>query len=122
MKNNGAASKPVGNLKISQEVVATIAEVTVLEIAGVASLAPFTGKIKSVFTKNNASKSINVNLGDDVAVIDVHVNLRFGAKIPEVSASVQTSVKDAVQTMTGIVVSKVNVYVDGIDFDEAKPA
>ena len=56
---------------------------------------------------------------DDVAVIDVYVNLKYGAKIPIVSENIQKSVKNAVQNMTGIVVAKVNIFVVGITFDEA---
>ena len=40
-------------------------------------------------------------------------------KIRNVAQSVQSNVKEAVQNMTGRLVSKVNVIVAGIDFEES---
>ena len=110
----------IGNLRISQEVVATIANFATKEIDGVASMAycPAAVNLKKFLTKSQTAKSINIEM-NDVAVIDVYVNLKYGAKIPVVSENIQKSVKNAVQNMTGIVVSRVNVFVAGITFDEA---
>ncbi len=111
----------IGNLRISQEVLATIANFSTKEIDGVASMAycPASVNLKKFLTKSQTAKSINIEMNDDVAVIDVYVNLKYGAKIPVVSENIQKSVKNAVQNMTGIVVARVNVFVVGIAFDEA---
>ena len=110
MQNN-ESRQPVGSLRISKDVIATITSFATKEIAGVADLAPFTTNIKGWLMKN---------LNDDVAVIDIHVILKYGYKIPEVSEKIQAAVKEAVQNMTGIAVSKVNIQVAGIAFDEPK--
>lgn len=115
---NGKTNEAIGNLKISQEVIATIAGVAAREIEGVAGMAQAPGNFRKLIVKSPSAKSVNITMNDDIAVIDVYVTLRFGAKIPEVSQSIQTSVKEAVQTMTGIVVSRVNVNVAGISFEE----
>ena len=117
MENNKAC-EAIGNLKISQEVIATIAGVAAREIEGVFGMAQAPGNLKKLIAKSPSSRSVNITMNDDIAVIDVYVTLRYGAKIPEVSQSIQTSVKEAVQTMTGIVVSRVNVFVAGISFEE----
>ncbi|MBQ1236698.1 MAG: Asp23/Gls24 family envelope stress response protein, partial [Oscillospiraceae bacterium] len=115
----------IGNLKISQDVVATVANFSAKEIDGVASMAscPATVNLKKFLGRNQqvkaTNKSINIEMNDDVAIIDVYVNLKYGAKIPVVSENIQKSMKNAVQSMTGIVVAKVNVFVVGISFDEA---
>ena len=115
----------VGNLKISQDVVATVAKFAAREIEGVASMAncPAAVNLKKFLVRSQqvkaTNKSINIEMNDDVAIIDVYVNLKYGAKIPVVSENIQKSVKSAVQSMTGIVVAKVNVFVVGISFDEA---
>ena len=51
-------------------------------------------------------------------MISIHLNVKAGVNIPQVSEKVQAAVKDAVQTMTGIAVSRVNIVVAGIVFDE----
>lgn len=105
-----------GILRISQDVIATIASCAATEIDGVAGLAVYTADIKHLFTRSAINKSITVTLSDDVAEIDVRLNLYFGTKIPVVSEAVQRAVKEAVQNMTGITVSKVNVFIGDITF------
>ena len=110
-------NKPTGSLRISQDVIATIASYAATEIDGVASLAPLSPNIAGWLIKKQTSRPIIVELNDDVAVIDVNIVLKFGAKIPEVSQAVQRSVKESVQNMTGITVTKVNINVSDISFD-----
>lgn len=117
MEKNQIA-KTQGVLRISQDVIATIASCAATEIDGVAGLATYTTNIKNLFTKNVVNKSISVNLIDEVAEIELHLNLYFGTKIPVVSEAVQHAVKEAVQNMTGITVSKVNVYIGDITFPQ----
>ena len=109
---------PAGTLSISEDVIATIAANTTTEIEGVAALANFySNVVSSWFWKKQSPRPIIINLNDDVATIDIHVSLRSGVRIPDVAQNIQRSVKDAVQNMTGIAVTKVNVYVSGIVFD-----
>ena len=110
--------QPAGSLKISQEVLATIANFASEEIDGVVSYTP----IKNFLKKGSIARPIQISLNDDVAVIDISVNLKYGANIPEVAETLQKTVKDAVQNMTGITVSKVNVHVAGIVFPQTAPA
>jgi len=113
---NNESKQPIGSLRISRDVIATITSAATREIEGVADLAPFTTNIKGWLIKKQTAKPIAIDLNDDVAVIDIHVILKSGTRIPEVSEKIQTAVKEAVQNMTGIAVSKVNINVAGIDF------
>ncbi len=61
-----------------------------------------------------------VELSDDVAGIDINVTMYYGAKIPEVSAKIQQAIKEAVQTMTGVAVTKVNVHIAGVVFPKTE--
>ena len=105
----------VANLKISKDVIATISRVTALEISGVAAIPESRKNIGGLFS-NGTLEPIDISLADDFAEINISLDLESGAKIPEVCAAVQASIKENVQTMTGIVVSKVNVTVHGIVF------
>lgn len=116
-------SRPlVGNLKISQDVIAAIARVAALEIDGVDSLAEPANitptSFADIFSRPIMKKAININMNDDFANIGISVNLKFGANISEVCPKIQNAIKDNVQTMTGLAVSKVDVLVAGIVFPE----
>lgn len=108
-------AQPVGSLKISEEVIATIASVAALEIEGVARLTQPSTQMGGFFRKIG-KKPISVYLSDDFVDIDLSIDLKFGAKIAEVCTKVQNAVKDSVQTMAGMAVGKVNVLVSGIEF------
>ena len=105
-----------GSLKISREVLATIAKVAALEVDGVASLADSAGSVRNIFSRGFSKNAIHIEQSDDFAEVYISVNLKFGAKIPEVCAAIQSSVKESIQTMTGMAVSKVNVVVVRIAF------
>ena len=85
-------------IKISEDAVAKIAEMTALEIKGVSK---------------TDKKSVSVrNLGGIVEInIDIFVNAPEDAK--PVAEKVQYAIKDSVQSMTGIPVSRVCVSVAG---------
>ncbi len=98
-----AYKPPMGSLRISHDVIATIASCAAAEIEGVASLASYTKSInnlKGILFKSQVTSSISVELNDDIATIGVYLNLKYGAKIPVVAERVQQAVRDAVQSMT----------------------
>ena len=100
-----------GSLQISTEVIAKIARMAALEIEGVKEVSPATAGVKGLLSK---SKSVVVSLNDDVAELTLQVVVFYGAKIPAVCEKVQKNVKAAVQNMTSITVSRVNVIVAGV--------
>ena len=110
--------KTTGSLKISQEVIATIANHAAGEVQGVVPLDNTSSALKKIISNRGIKKTISINLNDDIAIIDMDVKLTYGTRIQDVAEIVQSSVKEAVQTMTGITVSKVNVNIVGIIFEE----
>ena len=108
--------QPVGSLRISQDVIASVAKYAVREIEGVSSLASSHTDIRGIF-KKQIRRAISIELSDNVAVIDLRVNLKYGVKIPQVCEAIQRAVKESVQNMTGSAVSRVNGEVAGIVLD-----
>jgi uncharacterized alkaline shock family protein YloU len=105
-----------GSLKISEEVLSTIAGLAASEVNGVSGLTScpnpdFKGFLRS---KRGVAKAIRIDIKDGEATLDVYVSLYLGKRIPDVANEIQTRVKDAIQTMTGITVLKVNVHVAGV--------
>jgi uncharacterized alkaline shock family protein YloU len=66
------------------------------------------------FSKKNLSKGVKVNVGEGSSTIDLFIVVEYGVKIPEVSKLVQENVKKTVETMTGLVVSAVNIHVQNV--------
>ena len=108
---------PEGSCIISEEVIATIAATAAREVEGVAGMASRPKDLRGMVI-NVANKYVGVLNTDTETVVDVFVNLKAGARIPDVAGEVQRVVKNEVQSMTGRPVTKVNVHVAGIVFEE----
>lgn len=74
------------------------------------------GGIAEVLGRRNLSKGIKVEVGTEDAKIDIYVVVDYGVRIPDVAWDIQESVKNAVETMTGLKVNYVNVHVQGVHF------
>ncbi len=107
-----------GIVRISDEVVGVIAGLAASEIEGVAGMsAGLVGEIsKKITGKKSNSKGVNVTMDNGSAVIDLHMAVEYGIKIPDISIKVQNNVKNAVETMTGLNVASVNIYIQNIIF------
>lgn len=111
-----------GEIKISDEVVGTIASIAAAEIEGVNGLnGGIAGDLAEMFGKKNLTRGVKVNIDERTVQIDLNIVVDFGIKIPEVSWQIQESVKSAVETMTGLTVKEVNVHVTGVNLHKETP-
>ena len=108
-----------GMVKISEEVIEVLSDKAAREIDGVAGLtAGFLGSVADVFGKKNGAKGVDVDIKDSAVTITVHVVIKYGCRIPEIAWRIQEAVKNSVESMTNLEVKKVNIYVDGVKFEE----
>lgn len=113
----------IGSVRIADEVVAVIAGLAATEIPGVAGMSGgIAGGISEALGRKNLSKGIKVEVGEEEAVIDIYIIVDFGVRIPDVAWGVQESVKKAIEKMTGLIVIKVNIHVQGVLFPSKKAA
>ena len=112
----------MGNVRISEEVISTIVAVAALEVKGVVALMPRPASdIKGLLPgKKTPSKNVRVDEQNGQVVIELGVTIEFGHKLQEVSLNLQTEVKKAVEAMTGLTGSAVNVFVQGGKLPEPK--
>ena len=98
-----------GEVRIADEVVAIIAGMAATDVRGVASMA---GNIKNELVSMMGMKTLSKGVKVEVTDTDVKVDLALN--ILKVSGIVQDKVKAAIENMTGMKVSEVNVRVAGI--------
>lgn len=114
-------SDELGNIHISEEVLAAISAAAALEVEGVSSLAANLGSdIAELLGKKNLAKGVRVKMEDDKVVVELSVLMSYGHTIPEMCKAVQEGVKNAIESMTGLEVSAVNVNVGGVTFPPKK--
>ena len=104
-----------GSLQISTEVIATIARCAALEVEGVAEVSCGTQnkKLKDLL-EASIQPPVAVEMRDGTAELTLHLIMASGARIPAVAEKVQENVKSAVQNMTSVTVSRVNLVIAGL--------
>ena len=104
-----------GTVMISEDVVASIATQALKEVEGVMSVAtkPAADLVDMIGKK--LTKGLKITIDEDNAVaIDVAVVIGYGQSVVNVAQAVQSSIVNAVQSMTGVQNVSVNVNVCGI--------
>ena len=71
--------------------------------------------------KRNPNKGVKVDMSETNASVDLYVIVKYGVRIPELAWEIQESVKNNIESMTGLTVDKVNIHIEGVNFDDEEP-
>ena len=111
-------NKKIGEVQIANEVVASIAGISASEVEGVDSMAGgITNEIAGRLGMKNPAKGVKVEVKGDTAVVDLAIYLKYGYSSPKISAQVQEKVAQAINSMTGLKVERVNVRIAGVSLE-----
>ena len=111
----------IGKVQIADEVVAIIAGLAATEVEGVASMAGnITNELVGKLGLKNLSKGVKVNVLENVVCVNLNLNLEYGYSIPETCRKVQDKVKTAIENMTGLQVSDVNISIASVEMEQTK--
>ena len=105
-----------GSIQISEDVVASVTGMAVLEVEGVCGLSSSIGTdIAEMLGMKTLSKGVRLSTTETGALrIDCDVVSKLGQNIFELAKNVQENVKSSVESVTGLRVAEVNVTVCGI--------
>ena len=105
-----------GAIQISEDVVASIAAMAVLEVEGVCGLSSNLGAdLAEMLGKKSLGKGIRITSAEnDALVIDCNIVVQFGQAIFDLAKAGQDAVKSSVESITGLTVEQVNVNISGI--------
>jgi uncharacterized alkaline shock family protein YloU len=116
----------LGKVQIAPEVLEVIAGMAASEVEGVAHMSGgFVGDIAERFGRKNAARGVRVEVGTREAAVDVSIIVKYGHRIPEVARNIQDSVRNAIESMTGLTVVEVNVHIVDVELkaeDKIQPA
>jgi len=111
----------LGTLKINNEVIASIAKNAALQVNGVEGIKTSPLAMLSDFlNKGYHNKGISLDITESEVKVGVTIIVQFGITIPEVANLVQENIRTAIEEMTGLTVSEVNVNVGDIHSDETE--
>ena len=108
-----------GRIIFADEVVATIAALAAADVKGVYGMSGGVADgITEILGKKNITKGVKVEVGAEEAAVDLSVLVQYGFRIQEVCQNIQSAVKNAIETMTGLKVVEVNVFVQAVTFEQ----
>lgn len=101
-----------GEIKIAEEVISLIAQIAARDVPGVYSLSEderssFVGRL----TGSGTSRNRSIHLENGSASIDMAIVGTYGFDLLSVARAVQQAIKEAVESMTGMTVARVDVTI-----------
>lgn len=105
----------IGSVRIADDVVAVIASLAASEIEGVYLNGSMTNELIGKVGKKGVSRGVKVDVLGGNVTVDMIVSMEFGSNIPVVCQKVQAKVKSAIENMTGLTCSDVNIRIVGVN-------
>ena len=105
----------LGAVKINNNAITTIASIAAMEIKGVSKIGGGIGKTLFDFLcKKGTTKGVKIIATANDIKLTVYITVEYGVDITRIADEVQETVKMAVEKMTGLVLSGVDVVVEGV--------
>lgn len=104
-----------GQVQIADDVVAMIASLAATEVKGVNALSGnITNELMSKVGVKKLTKGVKVDVQETEVTINLAVTMEYGYNIPATCTKVQDKVKTAVENMTGLTCTNVNIRIVGV--------
>lgn len=119
-KTNSALATDHGRTHIDDVVVSKIAGMAAREVSGVHALgggaARMAGAIREALPgyRTNVQQGVSVEVGESQAAVDVAIVAEYGVAIHELAEAIRKNIINAIERMTGLEVTEVNVTVHDV--------
>lgn len=110
----------IDGMAIAPGVVETIVSLAAQSVEGVACVGdPATSGLRSILGNGKPStQGIEIEVDESNALrISVRLHVKSGQVLPDLAAQVRQAIADAVASQVGLETGSVDVYIDGIQFD-----
>lgn len=105
----------LGLVKINNDAITTIASNAAMEVRGVCKVGRGLGKtIYELLMHRVSKKGVKIYAVENEVRLVLYITVEYGVDIPRVADEVQENVKATVERMTGLVVSGIDVIVEGV--------
>lgn len=114
---NKKTESSVNDVRVSEEVIAKITEIAISGIEGVCGFVKGKTSFSNLFAREEQPYAIGVKVNGEAVEVSAEINVSGNCRVKNTAEKIQQRVKDDIQNMTGIAVTKVNIFVKGIVFD-----
>ena len=108
-----------GTISIENEVIARVAGFTAIDCYGIVGMAAKNVKdgLVQLLKRESLTKGIKINVNEGKISIDMHIIVEYGTNITAIAENTISTVKYKVETVCGLSVEQVNVFVEGVRVD-----
>jgi uncharacterized alkaline shock family protein YloU len=105
-----------GSFTITNEVIAQIVGLTVLECYGVVGMAAtsLTQGVPRLLSRERLDQGVSVRRERDGLAVDLYVVVEYGLNLAEVAANVRTRVQYQVEKLTQMPVHSLQIHIQGV--------
>ena len=104
----------IGVVQIADDVVAMIASLAATEVEGVSAMVGnITNELMSRVGMKSLTKGVRVDVLEGNVTVDLALTMEYGYNIPATCQKVQGKVKAAIENMTGLTCTDVNIRIAG---------
>lgn len=115
MIETSGRENPLGEIKVSTEVLEVIVSFATLEVDGVYGMRKnFSSDLRTMLGRNEHSKGVSLTADEFGTSVDIYCYFDYGVNVPKVAMEIQKNVKEQVYHMTEIEIGEVNVHIVGI--------
>ena len=117
---NSALASSQGKTTIADTVVSKIAGIAAREVSGVYALGGGASRVVGALRERipgantNHSQGVSVEVGEKQAAVDLDIVAEYGVSIADLAAGLRRNVIAAIERMTGLEVTEVNVTVHDV--------
>ena len=104
----------LGVVKINNDAITTIASIAAMEVRGVQKIGGFGKNLYELFMRKCCTKGVRIRSSEHEVKLTLYITVEYGVDIPRIADEVQENVKRAVEKMTGLILSGVDVVIEGV--------
>lgn len=117
-EQEGLSERAPGTTTIAPGVLVTIARLTALRVPGVVRLANLPGGVNRLF-RRGSGEGVRIEVEENSVSVDLYVELARNLKVRQVCGQLQSEVTRAIHDMVAMEVTRVDVHVMDISYDES---
>ena len=114
----------LGEINVSIETIGSIVSLNLADVKGVVGsrksiIKEITDMLRGDTSENEreeASRTIKVEIKDNKPLINLHIIIKYGVRIPDIAWDIQNSVKEGLREKLGTDINEINIHVQGIQF------
>jgi uncharacterized alkaline shock family protein YloU len=108
----------LGSVRVAPEVLATIASVTTQGVPGVARLQPgLAGEVGKIIgrAQPKTGNGVKISVQNNEVSVELHIVVKPDVSMFQLGREVQESVAEAIETMVGMPVHAIDVYIEDVE-------